>query len=126
MSKLPATIVFAEEDNFLGEIYKKRLEEVGYKVILVRNGEACIREVEKKIPRIVVLDVLLPQLDGFRVLEMMKKGMKTKHIPVIVLTHLGQKEDVKRAHELGTHAYILKSHTKPNDLISKIQEILNT
>lgn len=124
MNKHPATIVFAEEDSFLGEIYKKKLEGAGYKVILVRNGEACLREVEKKVPRIVVMDVLLPQVDGFRVLETMKKNAKTKHIPVIILTHLGQKEDVKKAHDLGAHDYILKSHTKPDDLIAKIQEIL--
>ncbi len=124
MTKSAVTVLFAEEDYFLGEIYRKKLEEVGYKVTLVQSGDACIREVEKKTPRIVVLDLLLPQIDGFQVLELLKKNTKTSHIPVIVLTHLGQKEDVKKALSLGAHEYILKSHARPDDLIAKIQEIL--
>jgi len=124
MSKAPAHILMAEEDAFLGEIYKKRLEDVGYKVTLVHNGDACIREVEKKTPRLVILDILLPKLDGFRVLEVLKTSSKTKHIPVVVLTHLGQKEDVKKALHLGAHEYMLKAHVKPDDLLAKIQEIL--
>ncbi len=124
MNKSPVHVLLAEEDIFLGEIYKKKLEALGYKVTQVQNGEACIKEVEKKVPRIVVLDLLLPKLDGFAVLDILKKGSKTKHIPVIVFTHLGQKEDVKKALQLGAHGYILKHHTKPEDLIHKIEEIL--
>jgi len=124
MSKAQPHILIAEEDAFLGEIYKKRLEEAGYKVTLVNNGDACIREVEKKTPRLVILDILLPKLDGFSVIDVLKKNLKTKHIPLIVFTHLGQKEDVKRALHLGAHEYILKSHVKPEDLLLKIQGIL--
>lgn len=117
-------ILLAEEDKFLGEIYKKKLENVGYKVTLVANGAACVKEVEKKIPRIVILDLLIPKLDGFNVLDVLKKNPKTKHIPIIIFTHLGQKEDVKKALHLGAHDYILKHHAKPEDLIEKIQQIL--
>lgn len=117
-------ILIAEEDPFLGKIYKKKLEESGYKVTVVDNGESCIREVEKKIPRLVVMDILLPRVDGFQVIEMLKSNPKTAHIPVVVFTHLGQKEDVKKALSLGASTYLLKSHGKPDDLLAKIQEIL--
>ena len=116
--------MLAEEDTFLGEIYKKKMETAGYKVTLVKNGEACVKEAQKKIPRIVILDVLLPKLDGFTAIDMLKKNSKTKHIPILVLTHLGQKEDIVRALHLGAHDYILKSHIRPEDLLRKIEDIL--
>lgn len=124
MIKNPVSIVLAEEDKFLADIYKKKMELAGYKVTWVGNGEAALKEVEKKSPRLVILDVLLPKLDGFQVLETLKNASKTKHIPVIIFTHLGQKEDVVRALHLGAHDYILKPHTRPDDLIAKIEDIL--
>ncbi len=114
----------AEEDIFLGQIYKKKLEESGYKVKVVQSGEACIREVEKKFPRLVILDLLLSNMDGFRVLEALKKNSKTESIPVLIFTHLGQKEDVKKALHLGAREYVIKSQVKPDDLLAKIQQIL--
>ncbi len=124
MIKSIVHILLAEEDTFLGEIYKKKMETAGYKVTLVKNGEACVKEAQKKIPRIVILDVLLPKLDGFTAIDMLKKNSKTKHIPILVLTHLGQKEDIVRALHLGAHDYILKSHIRPEDLLRKIEDIL--
>jgi CheY-like chemotaxis protein len=117
-------ILIAEEDAFLGKIYKKKLEEFGYKVTIVDNGESCIREVQKKNPRLLVMDILLPRVDGFQVIETIKKNTKTEHIPIVVFTHLGQKEDVKKALSLGASTYLLKSHGKPEDLLAKIQEML--
>ena len=100
------------------------MEEFGYKVTIVDNGESCIREVQKKNPRLLVMDILLPRVDGFQVIETIKKNTKTEHIPIVVFTHLGQKEDVKKALSLGASTYLLKSHGKPEDLLAKIQEML--
>lgn len=116
----------AEEDIFLGEIYKKRLEEAGYKIKVVQSGEACLREVEKKFPRLVILDLLLSNPDGFRVLDTLKRNSKTESIPVLIFTHLGQKQDVQKALQLGASGYLLKSQVQPEDLLAKIQEILES
>lgn len=117
-------VLLAENDQFLADIYRKKFEQEDYKVLIVQNGVSCIKEAEKKLPDIIILDVLLPGLDGFSVVEHLKKTAKTKEIPIIIFTQIAQKEDVKRGFLLGVE-YILKSHVKPDDILRRVDDILN-
>lgn len=124
MKRMKKCVLLAENDRFLADIYRKKFEQEEYKVLLVQNGESCIKEAEKKLPDIIILDVLLSGIDGFSVIEHLKKNLKTKDIPIIIFTQIAQKEDVKRGLKLGVE-YILKAHVKPDDILKKVEEILN-
>lgn len=117
-------ILLVEDDVFLSGIYQKKFEMEGYKVTAAGNGERGLEEAKKKKPDIILLDILLPKLDGFSVLEALKKDSSTKNIPVILLTNLGQKDDVERGLEGGAVDYLIKTHFKPSEIVDKVRHIL--
>ncbi|HBF67341.1 MAG TPA: response regulator [Candidatus Magasanikbacteria bacterium] len=118
------SLVLVEDDEFLASIYQTKFDMEGFKVSIAGNGEEGLKLVEKKMPDIVLLDILLPKLDGFAVLERLKSNPKTKHIPVILLTNLGQKDDVDRGVELGAADYLIKAHFKPSETVDKVRKII--
>lgn len=117
-------VLIVEDDVFLSGIYQKKFEMEGFKVTMAGDGEAGWQMAKKKKPDIILLDILLPKLDGFAVLEKLKKDGETKNIPVILLTNLGQKDDVEKGLEQGAADYLIKAHFKPSEVVDKVNKIL--
>ena len=113
-----------EDDTFLSNIYKKKFEMEGYKVIPAMDGEAGLSFAKTKKPDLILLDILLPKIDGFTVLKEIKADEKIKDIPVMLLTNLGQKDDVSKGLELGATDYLIKAHFKPSETVSKVRKII--
>ena len=118
-------VLIVEDDVFLANIYKTKFDMQGFKVSTSENGEAGLNDVKKKKPDIVLLDILLPKMDGFVVLEKLKADPEVKSIPVILLTNLGQKDDVQKGLEMGAADYLIKAHFKPSEVVEKVRKILN-
>ena len=118
-------VLLVEDDVFLSGIYQKKFEMEGYKVTIADNGEKALVEAKKKKPNIIMLDILLPKLDGFAVLEKLKTDNEVKNIPVILLTNLGQKDDVEKGLQMGAVDYLIKAHFKPSEVVDKIKGVLH-
>ncbi len=118
-------ILLVEDDVFLSGIYQKKFEMEGYKVTAVDNGEKVLPEAKKKMPDIIMLDILLPKMDGFTVLSKLKEDEQVKNIPVILLTNLGQKDDVEKGLQMGAVDYLIKAHFKPSEVVDKIKAVLH-
>lgn len=118
-------VFLVEDDEFLVGIYQKKFEMEGFKVSIATNGERALADIKKKKPDIVLLDVLLPKLDGFAVLEKLKAEGSTKDIPVVLLTNLGQKDDVDKGLRAGAVDYLIKAHFKPSEIVDKVKKVLN-
>lgn len=118
-------VLLVEDDVFLSGIYQKKFEMEGFKVFTADNGEKALTEAAKKKPDIILLDILLPKLDGFAVLEKLKNDPETKPIPVILLTNLGQKDDVEKGLEAGAADYLIKAHFKPSEVVDKVKKVLH-
>ncbi|MFA5076467.1 MAG: response regulator [Patescibacteria group bacterium] len=118
------TILLVEDDNFLSEMYRTKFEIEGFNVVTADDGEKGLRLSKEKMPNIILLDILLPKMDGFEVLEKVKADPKTKSIPVIMLTNLGQKDDVKKGFERGAEGYLIKAHFMPSEVVDKIKTVL--
>ncbi|MFA6524741.1 MAG: response regulator [Patescibacteria group bacterium] len=118
-------IVLVEDDSFLAGMYVSKLNMEDFEVKLAENGEDGLKTATEEMPDLILLDILLPRMDGFEVLKKLKKNPETKNIPVILLTNLGQKKDVDRGLALGAEDYLIKAHFMPNEVIAKIKKILN-
>ena len=122
--KQGVTILLVEDDTFLANIYKTKFEMEGFTVDVVENGQDGLDTAKKKKPDIVLLDILLPKMDGFTVLKKMKADDGLKNVPVILLTNLGQKDDVEKGLELGAADYLIKAHFKPSETVEKVKKAL--
>jgi DNA-binding response OmpR family regulator len=118
-------VLLVEDDVFLSGIYQKKFEMEGYKISTSDNGEKGLADAKKKKPDIILLDVLLPKMDGFTVLKELKADASTKGIPVILLTNLGQKDDVEKGLEAGAVDYLIKAHFKPSEIVDKVKSVLH-
>lgn len=118
-------VLLVEDDVFLSGIYQKKFEMEGYKVTAVDNGEKVLPEAKKKMPDIILLDILLPKMDGFTALSKLKEDEQVKNIPVILLTNLGQKDDVEKGLQMGAVDYLIKAHFKPSEVVDKIKAVLH-
>ncbi|MBU4482451.1 response regulator [Candidatus Parcubacteria bacterium] len=127
-SKQPknTTILLIEDDDFLASMYQTKLEIEGYKVLMANDGEKGLAMIKKHKPDLVLLDIVLPKLDGFGVLKEVKKSKVLSSIPVILLTNLSQKEDVQKGFDLKADDYLIKAHYMPSEVITKIKKTLNT
>jgi DNA-binding response OmpR family regulator len=117
-------ILLVEDDAFLSELYVTKFEEVGYEITVAEDGQEGLELVGKVRPDIVLLDIVLPRMDGLTALRSMKEREGIKDIPVILLTNLGQKEDVDRGIALGAADYVIKAHFTPTEVVAKVDEVL--
>jgi len=117
-------ILIVEDDKFLRELISQKLLKEEYDVLEAMDGEKGLRSIKGEKPDLILLDLILPGIDGFEVLSRMKEDEGSEQIPVIVLSNLGQKEDIERALKLGAKDYMIKAHFTPNEIIVKIKEIL--
>lgn len=105
---LRITILLAEDSRFLRVISERALVKAGYDVVSAVDGEAALRIARERIPNLILLDMMMPKLDGLEVLRALKRDPQTTNIPVIVLTGLGQSNEAKLKKE-GAVAYFTKS-----------------
>ena len=118
------TVLLIEDDETISLMYKIKLEATGFKVLTANNGVDGLKLSKEKKPDIIMLDVILPQLDGFSVLESIKKDRIIKNIPVVMLTNLGTDEDKKKGVKLGATDYLVKANLTPAQVEEKIKEYL--
>ncbi len=118
------TIVLVEDDSFISGMYQTKLVSLGYQVEIMDDGEKAITRLQQDpLPDLVLLDIVLPKKDGFEILEEVRKDARTKDLPVILLTNLGQKPDVERGIKMGADDYIIKAHFTPSEVVEKIQQV---
>jgi len=120
-----STILLVEDDQFLAELYATKLNLEGYEVILASDGERGLKLATDKVPNLILLDIILPKMDGFEMLKKLKSNKKTSAIPVILLTNLSQKDEVKKGLNLGANDYLIKAHFMPSEVINKIKKVLD-
>ncbi|MFW0838077.1 MAG: response regulator transcription factor [Candidatus Komeilibacteria bacterium] len=118
------TILLIEDDSFLLQMYATKLELAGFAVEVASDGAKGLQMAGKILPDLILLDLIMPKMDGFVVLEALKKNDNTKDIPVIILTNLGQREDVQKCLAMGAVDYMIKAHYVPAEVVSKIRAVL--
>ncbi|NCQ16238.1 response regulator transcription factor [Candidatus Falkowbacteria bacterium] len=125
MVTLNKKILVIEDDAMISSMYKTKFAADGFAVAIAGDGEAGLKLARQKKPDIIMLDVILPRLDGFSVLEELKKDSATKDIPVIMLTNLGTEEDKVKGEKLGAVDYLVKASLTPGQVSQKIKTALN-
>jgi len=123
-AKQNVKVLIVEDDVMLNKIYQTKLGIVGYKVFAAYDGEEGIKKMEEAVPNIVLLDLMLPKKNGFEVLEIVKQNIKLNHIPVIILSNLGQGDDIERGKALGADDFLVKSNVKLETVLEKIEQVL--
>ncbi len=118
-------ILIVEDDKFLRELIARKLVKMGYNILQAVDGEKGLESIKENKPDVVLLDLILPGIDGFEVLSLMGKDEEVAQIPVLVLSNLGQKEDVERALNLGAKDYLIKAHFTPEEIIEKIDQAIS-
>ncbi|MFH1366933.1 MAG: response regulator [Patescibacteria group bacterium] len=119
-----ARVMLVEDDTFLSGMYVKKLEMEDFEVLLASDGKQGLKMIQDQPPDLILLDIILPKMSGFDLLKEMKKDKKTKDIPVILLTNLGQKKDVEKGFALGAKDYLIKAHFMPSEVIDKVKNII--
>jgi CheY-like chemotaxis protein len=121
LTKQPIKIFIIEDDQFYLKIYKKKFEVDGYQVEIASNGEEGLAKMGEFKPDIVLLDIMMPKLDGFDVLDKMKADARLKDVPVIMMTNLSTQEDMEKAKQKGAVDYIVKSDVTPSQVVTQIK-----
>ena len=112
-----------EDEQYLSDMYKLKFEQEGYKVTVAPDGPQGLALAEKERPDLVLLDLVLPGLDGFQVLKKLREGEATKKIKVFILSNLGQSDEVKRGMNFGANGYFVKADLTPSQLTQKVNAL---
>lgn len=118
-------ILVVEDDGFLLSMYATKLNLENYKVMQATTGVQALKVVSKEQPDLILLDLKLPEMDGFEVLKNLKANKETSSIPVIVLTNYSEKEHIDQCFSLGATDYLIKAHFVPSEVVGKIKKILD-
>jgi len=121
---MPRKILIIEDDKFLRELIIRKLIDEGYQTVDATDGEEGVRVAKAEKPNLILLDLILPGIDGFEALARIKKDEELVNIPIIILSNLGQREDIERGLKLGATDYLIKAHFSPEEIIEKISSIL--
>ncbi len=116
------TILLVEDDTMISTMYKTKFEQAKFEVLMADNGADGLELALNNKPDLILLDIIMPQLDGFAVLERLKMSSKTKNIPVILLTNLGTEEDIQKGQELGAKDYLVKANLTPAEVLDKVKK----
>ena len=115
-------VLVVEDDAYYSKIYKEKIAKEGFDVATAADGAEGLEIVKKRIPDLVILDILMPKMDGFDFLQKIRQNKKLKNLKVLVMTNLDQKADVSKAFELGAKHYFVKSDISIDELMNKVKE----
>ena len=124
MTDAKKTIMIIEDDKFLSSLIKARLEKDGLITIQAFDGEEAIKELRQQKPDLIVLDLIMPKVSGFEVLEAISLDPQMNKIPVVILSNLAQDSDIQKAKSLGAVEYFVKVRVSIDDLINKVRTII--
>ena len=119
-------IFIIDDDPFILDMYVLKLKEQGFAVDTANDGRTGLEKIREQKPDVVLLDVVMPAMDGFEVLQAIKKDYPTPPPHIVFLTNFGQKEDIERGMELGAEDYIIKAHFTPSEVAEKVKSICRT
>lgn len=121
---MPKNVLIIEDDEFLRGLINKKLTAEGFAMISAIDGEEGIKKAKEEKPDLILLDLVLPNVDGFEVLAKIKDDPVSSSIPVIILSNLSQKEDIDKGVKLGAVDYIIKAQFTPEEIVDKVKAIL--
>jgi CheY-like chemotaxis protein len=118
-------ILLVDDDELMIDMYSEKFRNDGYTLAIAFNGEECIKKALSFQPDLILLDIMMPIMDGLTALRKLKEHPNTQKIPVILLTNVGGLyDDIKQGLSLGANEYIIKSHFTPKQVVEKVEEIL--
>ena len=123
MTKKPS-ILLVEDDSFLIDIYQKKLESSGFKLKIAEKGDIALEMLAKEKPDLVLLDIVLPNIGGWEILRKLKKDKQFANLKIIILSNLGQKEEVEKGLGLGVEKYLIKAQFTPAQVVEQVKETL--
>lgn len=119
-----AKILWVEDDQFLSGMIAERMKNTGAVLISITDGAKAFDAIKDEKPDMVLLDLLMPNVDGFEILRRVREDSETKDVPIIVLSNLGQKEEIEKCKHYGIEEFIVKATIGLNEIIPKIRIIL--
>jgi len=117
-------ILIVEDDSFIRDIYQVRFSQEDFEVVATEDGIVAIEKLKEFTPDIILLDIIMPMMDGLDVLREIKKEDRLKDIPVIMLTNISEKESVDEGREIGANDYLIKSNFTPSEVVSRVKILL--
>ncbi len=117
-------ILIVEDEEQMVEMLKIRLEANGYEVLSAADGKQGLEKAQKQMPDLMILDLMIPKMDGFKVCGLLKKDARYARMPIIMFTARAQESDKRMGEEVGADAYLTKPF-EPKTLLDKIEELLN-
>lgn len=120
------TILSIEDDAFLSSLVSGKLIETGFSVITAGTGHDGLAKAKLEHPHLILLDIMLPDMGGFEILEKLKADPDTKDIPVIILSNLGGRDEIERGVSLGACSYLIKSNILPHEVAEMVQSQIVT
>jgi len=118
-------ILIVEDEEALLDMYKLKFEQAGYQVIVAEDGLSGLELARKELPDLILLDLILPEMDGYQVLGELKKDDRTKKIKVYIISNLGQNDEINKSFNSGANGYLIKANLTPSQLIEKVNQIFN-
>jgi DNA-binding response OmpR family regulator len=117
-------ILLIEDDPFLIDIYSTKLKDSGFNIEVASDGETGLSKLKEKKFDLLILDIVLPHIDGWKVLKEIEKDEELKNLKIIIFSNLGQKEEVERGLNLGAVKYFIKAHYTPSEIVEEIKKTL--
>lgn len=117
-------ILIVEDDDFFRELIAKRLSSEGFDIFEAIDGEQGMEKINQEHPDLIILDILLPGIDGFELLSKIKEDPSVSSIPVVILSNLGQKDEVDKGMRLGATDYLIKAQVTSDEIANKVKSVL--
>lgn len=118
------SILLVEDDPFVVDIYTTKLKEAGFSIEVAEDGEEALRKVKEKKPELLILDIVLPNIDGWEFLKKIREDFGFEDLKVVVLSNLSQKSEVEKSSKFGVIKYFIKAHFTPSEVVEEIKKIL--
>lgn len=118
-------VLIIEDDKFLRDLMSHKISKEGFETIEAVDGEEGLKTALEKLPHVILLDLILPGMDGFEVLQRIRQDSKIGKTPVMILSNLGQKDDIEKGNQLGATDYLVKAHNTPGEIVEKVKVIIS-
>lgn len=118
------SILIIEDDKFFRDMVARKLEKEGFSVFIAQDGKEAMSILSEKSPSLVILDLILPEMDGFDLIPIIKSSEKTKDTPILILSNLGQADEIKKALSLGANEFLIKVNFNLDQILEKIRSFV--